>query len=577
MPVTLANPQAAGANQNLGSLIQKLRAVPGVVQIALLVGLAGALAAAISLALWVNKPGNQPLYAGLPQSDTAAMADALTAAGIEHAIDPASGALMVPADHVQEARLKLAAAGLPKSAAAGFESLQGDQGFGVSQSVESARMQHALETELVRTISALQPVKTARVHLAIPKPSAFTRSGGSASASVLVELYAGRSLNAQQVASIVHMVSASVPDMPASAVSVVDQSGRLLTEENPDSPLAGSSSQLEQTRRVEENLRQRLDDILAPLTGPGRVRTQVVANLDFTVQEETQEAYKGDPAAIRSEEIHEDISRNGASGGAGNKAQGIPGATSNRPPEPGSSAPAVAPQPAGAVPANATAATAAADLPSAQTKSSTRNYELGKTTTYRKPTPGRVQRLSVAVLVDYLPKADAKGALVPTALGQDDLARIEALAKEAVGFDAQRGDTLTVQNAPFVVAAPETVAELPLWQRPELQTLTRQALLALVLVVLILAVIRPLLRNLFAVPAGGLKPLPMQALAAPGGQQLIPAGVPLPAAAMAQNIEVPAPASHPANAYEQKVQAARDAVKADPKRVAQVMKTWIAE
>lgn len=576
MPAALTNAQASAANQNLGSLIQKLRAVPGVGQVALLMGLACALAAAISLALWVNKPGNQPLYAGLPQSDTAAMADALTTAGIEHAIDPASGALTVPADHVQEARLKLAAVGLPKSAAAGFESLQGDQGFGVSQSVESARMQHALETELVRTISALQPVKSARVHLAIPKPSAFARAGGSASASVLVELYAGRSLNAQQVASIVHMVSASVPDMPASAVSVVDQSGRLLTEENPDSPLAGSSSQLEQTRRVEESLRQRLDDILSPLTGPGRVRTQVVANLDFTVQEETQEAYKGDPAAIRSEETHEDISRTG-NGSAGSKPQGIPGATSNRPPEPGSSAPALPPQPAPVVNAAApSASTAAAEMPSAQTKSSTRNYELGKTTTYRKPTPGRVQRLSVAVLVDYLPKADAKGALVPTALGKDDLARIEALAKEAVGFDPARGDTLTVQNAPFVTVAPEPEAELPLWQRPELQTVARQALLALVLIVLILAVIRPLLRNLFAVPAG-LKPHPLEALAAPTRQQLIPAGMPGPAVVLAQAQSIEVPVSHAPNAYEQKVQAARDAVKADPKRVAQVMKTWIAE
>jgi flagellar M-ring protein FliF len=561
------------------SLIERLRRIPGVTQLVLLIGLAGAIAGGLSLTFWANRPGNQPLYAGLPAGETAAMADALSAAGIEHALDPNTGALTVPAEKLQEARLKLAAAGLPKSAGMGFESLQGDQGFGVSQSVESARMQHALETELVRTISALQPVKSARVHLAIPKASAFTRAGGSASASVLVELHPGRNLNSQQVASIVHMVSSSVPDMPVAAVSVIDQTGRLLTDDSPDSPLSMGNSQFEQTRRTEDMLRHRLEDMLTPLVGNGRVRTQVIANLDFTVQEETQEAYKGDPSAVRSEEIHEDSSRSAS--GSGGKAQGVPGATSNRPPEPGSSAPAVAPVAGSAAAPAATPAstsTAAADLPTSQTKTSTRNYELGKTTTYRKPTLGQVQKLSVAVLVDYLPKADTKGVMVATALSKEELARIEALTKEAVGFDAQRGDSVTVQNAPFVMPETEAIASVPLWQRPELQNLVRQSLVAVVLLVLILTVVRPLLRNLFGSNTGrALAEHHLQALGAPpgaaNGQGNNAAGLANAAIDDAPMLTGPQRPS----AYEQKLNLARDAVKADPKRVAQVMKTWIAQ
>ncbi|MES2683673.1 MAG: flagellar basal-body MS-ring/collar protein FliF [Pseudomonadota bacterium] len=551
------------------SLVDRARAIPGLKQLLLLLGLSAAIAGGLSLFMWAQKPADQALFAGLPEAETAAMADALAAEGIVHKIDPVTGALTVPADQLRNARLKLAGRGLPKSAATGFESMQGDQGFGVSQSVESARMQHALETELMRTITSIQSVKSARVHLATPKPSAFTRAGGAASASVFVELHPGRSLTSQQVQSIVHMVASSVADMQPGAVTVVDQSGRLLTDESSDGSVGMGNSQFEQIKRIEDSTRHRVEDILTPLMGAGRVKTQVVAALDFTVEEQTQEQYAPDTVLIRSEQTSEDVNRNGA---GSLKAQGVPGATSNKPPEPGASALPAAPGAAAA--ASPEAAAAATELPSAQTKSSTRNYELNRTLSSRKTMPGRIQRLSVAVLVDYLPKPDAKGVAVPTALTKDELARIESLVKEAVGFDAKRGDSVTVQNAPFVLATPEVIAPLPMLERPEVQSLTRQGLSALVLLVLILTVVRPLLKNLFAAPVvvqrSGSE---LAALASPQG-----AGDDSPQAAGGELRQTNLAALPQIdNAYEQKLTLARETVKQDPQKVAQVMKTWIAQ
>lgn len=571
----------------LRGLTERIRAVPGLPQLILLTGLAAAIAAGLSLFMWSRAPGFQPLYSGLPEQDVAAMADALATSGIEHRIDPDSGALLVPAERLREARLQLAGQGLPKAGGVGLESIRGEQGFGVSQFIESARYQHALETELVRTVSALQPVKSARVHLAIPKPSAFARGRSTPSASVLVELHPGRVLTAQQVASIVHVVSSSVPELPASAVTVVDQAGELLTGDRRDGGAALTDSQFEHVRRVEDDYSRRVQDILLPLTGAGRVSAQVVADMDFTVAEQTEEKFQPDPQAIRSEQTSEQRDASAV-------ARGIPGATSNRPPD------TTTPPPASGAPADPNAATAAAPASNAgtevngpQSRSSTRNYELDKTTRYSKQAAGRIQRLSVAVLVDYLPRPDAKGALVPTALKPEELARIEALVKEAVGFDSRRGDSVTVQNAAFAVAEPAVVEEIPLMQRPELRSALREALGALVLLVLIIAVIRPLMRNLFG--GGDRKVLtPEQLAALPSPEGAGHAGAPgsatggardpvtdaefsgedqLALSQAAQAAALPAPPS----AHELRLDRARQAVREDPKRVAQVMRAWIAQ
>lgn len=574
---------------NLRSLGERIKAVPGLSQLLLLIGLAAAIAAGLSLFMWSRAPGFQPLYSGLPEQDVALMADALTAAGIENRVDPDTGALTVPAAQLRAARLKLAGQGLPKAGGVGFEAIRGEQGFGVSQFIESARYQNALETELVRTISALQPVKSARVHLAIPKASAFARGRTTPSASVLVELHPGRTLTPQQVASIVHVVSSSVPELPATAVTVVDQAGDLLTDDSRDSAGALTSSQFEHVRRVEDDYTRRVQDILLPLTGAGRISAQVVADMDFTSAEQTEEQYQPNPQAIRSEQTREERD-------ASVTARGVPGATSNKPPE--AALPVAAATPAGSDPNNpaaapgptptaaAPAASTATEASGPQSRSSTRNYEIDKTVRYSKQAPGRIQRLSVAVLVDYLPRPDGKGGMVQSALKPEELSRMEALVKEAVGFDAQRGDSVTVQNAPFAPTEAYVEPEVPLLERPELRDVAREALGALVLLVLIIAVIRPVMRGLFGGPDRKvLTPAQLAALAPPDSADAATAGVSAgaraalpgqPASALTHSEEElsPSPAT---TAYDQRLERARQAVREDPKRVAQVMRAWIAQ
>jgi flagellar M-ring protein FliF len=576
---------------NLRSLGERIRAIPGLSQLLLLTGLAAAIAAGLSLFMWSRAPGFQPLYSGLPEQDVALMADALTAAGIENRVDPDTGALTVPAAQLRAARLKLAGQGLPKAGGVGFESIRGEQGFGVSQFIESARYQNALETELVRTISALQPVKSARVHLAIPKASAFARGRSTPSASVLVELHPGRTLTPQQVASIVHVVSSSVPELPAAAVTVVDQAGDLLTDDSRDSAGALTNSQFEHVRRVEDDYTRRVQDILLPLTGAGRISAQVVADMDFTSAEQTEEQYQPNPQAIRSEQTREERD-------AAVAARGVPGATSNKPPEAAPLAAAAAATPAASSPASPGAANPAAvaagndaaaaatnggvEASGPQSRSSTRNYEIDKTVRYSKQAPGRIQRLSVAVLVDYLPRPDGKGGMVPTALKPEELSRMEALVKEAVGFDAQRGDSVTVQNAPFAPTEAYVAPEVPLLERPELRDVAREALGALVLLVLIIAVVRPVMRSLFGGPdrkvltpaqLAALAPPEQGGLSTPGMAQL-PGQQPAPAPGQT---EEDAALALPQSAYEQRLDRARQAVRDDPKRVAQVMRAWIAQ
>lgn len=531
--------------------IRQFKDIPALRQLFSLVLVAAAVAGGAAVFMWSQKPAFTPLFATLEARDATAVTDALRAANIPSQIDPASGAVSVPAAQVHEARLKLAAQGLPKSASQGYEMIQGEQGFGTSQFIESARYQHALETELARTIASLQTVAAARVHLAIPKPSAFTRSGGSASASVLVELRGGRTLDEDQVASIVHLVASSVPDLPAESVSVIDQSGRLLTRSGGDAAMAQTREQFDYSRRVEREYTQRIEQLLAPMMGPGRVSAQVSAEHDFAVTEEARETYNPNPQALRSEQSSE--TRNAGSG-----PRGVPGATSNQPPSS-----------AAAVPLNATSGPGAEV--SAQSTQTTRNYEIDKTLSHTRQASGTLKRLSVAVLVDHLPVTDDKGVVTMTALKPEQLAQVEALVKEAVGFNAQRGDTVSVQNAAFLQPEALTPAEpLPLWQQPEFREMARNGLGALVVLILVFTVLRPTLRSLMTAPIA-----PPAAAALEGR---IEAGTGGGAAALAMgedrlSLGAPAAATHP---YEQKLQAARSAVAADPKRVAQVVKTWVA-
>ncbi|MCX7071592.1 MAG: flagellar basal-body MS-ring/collar protein FliF [Gammaproteobacteria bacterium] len=555
-----------------GLASRKLQDLPGVRQLVAIAGVALAIAAGITLFFWAQKPNLAPLYPNLGEKDSAEVADALRAAGIEFKLDGATGSVNVPADKIHEARLRLASQGLPKGSSLGMEMIREEQGFGTSQFIETARYQLALETELSRTIGSLMAVKGARVHLALPKPSAFARNRDQASASVLLELHPGRQLEAGQVASIVHMVASSVPNLLPSAVTVIDQYGHLLTKDGADSDADASAEQFAFTRRVEADYVRRIEQLLAPMMGAGRVSAQVSADLDFSVTEEAREAYNPNPQAIRSEQTSEEANRNGS----GTPPQGVPGATSNQPPSPAQAVPlnTVNGQPVAGSSASANATTP----PTSESRSATRNFELDKTVSHTRRAPGSVRRLSIAVLVDNLPKANDKGVMVPTALNADELAKVQALVREAVGFDEKRGDTVTVQNAPFMPAdALAEIAPLPIWQQPEMRDYARQGLGALVVLLIALLVVRPMLKSLMSPPAAPqtvdavLETIAeRRAVAAAGGNNALTGEV----AEDRLSLGI-SPAPEVPKVYEQKLEVARAAVAQDPKRVAQLVKNWI--
>ncbi|HEY0913256.1 MAG TPA: flagellar basal-body MS-ring/collar protein FliF [Solimonas sp.] len=551
------------AELTLPSPARSLKDIPALRQLIMLVGVAVAVAAGFTVFNWSQKPDLAPLYGNLADKDAAEIGEALRAAKIPFQVDTASGAVSVPAAQVHEARLKLASQGLPRGSAQGFELIQQEQGFGTSQFIETARYQHALETELARSVSTLQPVRAARVHLALPKASAFARNREAASASVLVELHSGRTLEPDQVASIVHMVASSVSNLQPSAVTVVDQNGRLLTRDDGGSPLGQSSEQFEYARRVEADYVRRIEQLLTPMLGAGRVSAQVTADLDFSVTEEARETYKPDSATVRSEQTSEEQQRSPSG-----PAAGIPGATSNQPP----------PQTANPPLNQLSGANGSADAPLSQSKQSTRSYEIDRTLSHTRQPVGSVRRLSVAVLVDYVPRVGADKKVTMVALGKPELDKVNALVREAVGFSDQRGDSLSVQNAAFVQPDAVTPDELPIWQNPQMRDGLRHVGGALIVLALIFAVLRPVLKQLLAAP-----------LAPRAAQGALPAGAGV-SGMVADDVRVvsdgpvalgrgpggTAVAALP-DPYDEKLQTARSAVNQDPKRVAQVVKNWIGQ
>ncbi|MGH8277163.1 MAG: flagellar basal-body MS-ring/collar protein FliF, partial [Steroidobacteraceae bacterium] len=294
----------------------------------LLVGIAAAVAAGVTVVLWTRGPSYSLLYANMAAEDQSQIAQALDAAQIPYRIQPGSNNIEVASERVSEARMKLAGQGLPESGG-GFALMDKDPGFGVSQFMENARYQHALETELGRTIANLRPVEGARVHLAIPHQTAFVRDHHPGSASVFVQVKPGRRLEAGQVQAIVNLVASSVPEMEASQVTVVDQQGRLLSSPEGHDEFALREQQFDMVHRLEEDYTQRIEALLSPMIGAGRVRAQVVAQMDMAVSEEAREQYRPDSQIVRSEQISEQNSRDGSGSG------GVPGALTNQPPPAG--------------------------------------------------------------------------------------------------------------------------------------------------------------------------------------------------------------------------------------------------
>lgn len=532
--------------------LEKMQLVGRLAKMALL---AVAIAVGLMIFFWAQKPGFVPLYAGLDAKATAEASDLLRAAQIPFKIDQSSGAISVPEANIHDARLKLAGSGLGESGRIGFELMERDPGFGVSQFVENARYQHALETELVRTIAALRPVRDARVHLAIPKPSAFTRQRESATASVVLELRGGATLERGQVDAIVHLVASSIPDLAPDRVTVVDQNGRLLSNDAQDPAAALSAIQFEQVRRQETSFNQRIRELLEPMAGAGRVNAEVTVDMDFSVSEEARELYNAEPPKLRSEQLSESASRDSGS-------QGIPGATSNLPD--------TAANPA---PVDAQVAAAAGDAAGDSSRSSTRNYELDRTLSHTRQPGGRIRRVSTAVLVDHVPRAGTDGATTAQPLTAAELQRVEALVRQAVGFDETRGDTVSVMNTPFVREPSEGFEGPPWWQLPMVRDIARLALGALLVLALLFGVVRPAVRQI----AG---PSKAPAAKTPAIAEVTLLEEPLPeladdTARIASLADTRAPIALPSDAYEDRLRTAREAVKTDSKRVAQVVKGWL--
>jgi len=542
----------------------------GLKPLLVLVGLAAAVAAGLSVALWWHGPTYSLLYANLAAEDEAQIAQALDAAQIPYRVQPGSNTIEVATERLTDARLKLAAQGLPESGG-GFAALDKDPGFGVSQFVETERYQHALESELGRTIASLRPVAAARVHLAMPRQSPFVHEHHGASASVFVQLKAGRRLEQEQVQAIINLVASSIPELEPGQVTVVDQQGRLLSTPDGHDEFSLREQQFDMAHRLEDDYRQRVESLLAPLVGAGRVRAQVVAQMDMSSTEEAREQYRPDSQIVRSEQTSEQSTRD--AGGS----QGVPGALSNQPPAAGvASAPPPTAAPAaaqnngngtgasGGKPAAAAAGGAAAGAAGAlaapttdtSSKETTRNYEIDRTLAYTRQPAGKLKRLTVAVLIDDARTVDKDGKTHSVALSKDQLDHVTQLVKDAVGFDESRGDVVNVVNSSFTEepAAPEgTLESPPIWEKPLFFDLLKIVMGAVVLIVLVLTVLRPLMRTLL----GTLRTPRLEAADAPALEQAAAAA---PQAALA---------------HEQQLVQARTLVGQDPKRVAQVVREWV--
>lgn len=435
--------------------VNRLRANP---KIPLMVASAAAVAILVAMVLWAKSPDYRTLFSNLSDQDGGAIVTQLTQMNVPYRFADNGGALEVPADKVHELRLRLAQLGLPKGGAVGFELLDQEK-FGISQFSEQVNYQRALEGELSRTIETLGPVKSARVHLAMPKPSLFVREQKSPSASITVNLEPGRALDEGQISAVVHLVSSAVAGLPPGNVTLVDQGGHLLTQSN-TSARDLNDAQLKYTADVEGRIQRRIEAILGPIVGNGNVHAQVTAQVNFDNKEQTDEQYRpnGDPnqAAIRSRQVSENDQVGSPYPG------GVPGALSNTP-APAPSAPIANPpaNQANAQNANArTTTTTNASGPRNTQRSETSNFELDRTISHTKKNVGDVQRLSVAVVVNYRNLPDGK----PLPLTSDQMKQIEDLTREAMGFSGQRGDTLNVVNSPFN-STDDSSGELPFWKQ----------------------------------------------------------------------------------------------------------------
>ncbi|HOY69913.1 MAG TPA: flagellar basal-body MS-ring/collar protein FliF [Methylotenera sp.] len=515
----------------------------------LVAGIAAVVAVMVVFWLWSQQPDYRILYSNYSDKDGGAIVAELEKMNVPYKFSDGGMAILVPAGQVHQARLKLAADGLPKGGNAGFELLE-NQKFGVSQFVEQVNFQRALEGELERSVQSISAVEGAKIHLAIPKSTVFVRDQLKPTASVLLSLRAGRSLDQQQVGAIVHLVASSVPNLPASNVTVVDQNGNLLS----DTSKKTGTNQLDATQikyieDMQASITKRVESIIAPIVGENNVRAESSVDIDFASIEQAAETYKPnqkpEDTAIRSLQNSESQTSNGGA------AAGVPGALSNQPP-------GVATAPLVTEGSAATGTAAAEATPINSQKNTTTNFEVDKTIRYTQQPMGGIKRINVAVVVNNMQVVDAKGKVTYRPLTAAEKTQINDLAMQAMGFNRERGDSLTVVNSSFAENPVEKLAEVPMWKNPEVIEYGKDALRFLVGVIVLMMLykraIKPMLNKLTA-------PSP-QLLAAPSGEQ--------------EDAVVTISNQSGANtpAYEQNLLAAKQMAKDNPRIVASVVSNW---
>jgi flagellar M-ring protein FliF len=514
-------------------------------KIILMLGAAAIVAVMAAVWMWGQQPEYRVLFSNFSDRDGGAIVAELEKMNIAYKYSDGGGAVLVPANRVHDARLKLASLGLPKGGNVGFELME-NQKLGSSQFIERVNFQRAMEGELARSIESLSAVQAARVHLAMPKDSVFVSEQKQPTASVLLNLHPGRVLDTQQVSAIVHLVASSVPDLLIKNVTIVDQNGNLLSDSDRKASINGMDpSQIKYVQNLQDSVVKRIESIITPIVGPGNVRAEATADVDFSRSEQAVESYKPnqtpDAMVVRSQQTSESLNGSANPGG-------VPGALTNQPP-----APATAPINA---PGGKTATTAAASPTASTHKDSTVNYEVDKTIQYVQQGSGGLKRLSVAVVVNYKKVTDQAGTVSTKPLTEAEKTQITNLVKEAMGYNQERGDTLNVVNSPFATVEQEAIPELPLWKQPSTINMAIQAgkylLMAIALLVIYLRMLKPMIKKISETP---LFPPPSQDHLLQGNmtKTLLPGQ----------------------RSYQENLTRAQSLASQDPRVVANIVKTWV--
>jgi len=477
----------------------RLQAMPLRSKLSALVGVAALAGIVVAMTAWKSHGDYKVLYANLSDKDGGAVIAQLSQMNVPYRMSEGGAAILVPSAQVHDLRLKMATAGLPKGAVSGFE-LMDSARFGQTQFQERLTFQRGLEGELMRSISSLAAVQSARVHLALPNQNGFFREQQKPSASVLLTLHPARALDRAQVAGIVHLVSSSVPEMSPKAVSVLDQTGALLTGGG-DAGAGGSgldAQQLQYVQQIETGYAKRILDLVAPIVGHDNVRASVTAEIDFSQTEATSEEFKPNQGPDASVSIRSQQTSEHGGGAGASLASGVPGAASNQPPIAATAPLTGASQPLQGAPSGIVAG-------SGGRREAVTNYEVDKTVRVTRSATGNVKRLNAALVVNNRSVTDAKGKTTQVPLAADEIEKITALVRESIGFNKERGDSVKVVNAPFKVE-PTTTHELPFWKSPELIDMVRAAALpaglAIVAILVFFGLVRPAVRTaLVARPA----------------------------------------------------------------------------